>query len=59
MKKTFNQQFHIKKQSGTPVNTLREIARKRKLEDKLLKLRNEYQYQIDSYESVTQVHQEF
>ena len=34
MKKTFNQQFKIRKQIGMPANTLKEIARKKAIEKK-------------------------
>lgn len=57
MKKTFNQQFKIRKQIGMPANTLKEIARKKAIEKKEERMREIYLSQIDQYEALTQIHQ--
>lgn len=56
MKKTFNQKMKIKKQKGTPMNTLKEIMRRNEMEEKERRIRKEYINLIDEYEAITQMH---
>lgn len=52
---TFNTKLHIKAQKGTPVNVMRDLMIRKTKEEKEMKVRNQYLYEIDQYEAFNQV----